>query len=281
MNLEQAIAATGMQPPARIVPGRWMRFPGIGKGKSNRAGWCRVITPTLAIFGDWSSNFTSTWRDEAHKDDANSARLLAQARAREAAFAAEQRARQAAAAQHARELVESCRTGTHCYLERKGFPQRRELIDAKKNLVIPMRDSRDYARIISAQLIAEDGDKKFLPGGRAKGAVFRIGAPAASRPVLCEGFATGLSIDAALKRLPGSHAVLVCFSAKNLERVAQDFRSAVVAADNDLTATGEEAAKRTGLKWTMPYEVGTDFNDLHRSMGLHVVVERMRELLRQ
>jgi putative DNA primase/helicase len=279
MNLEQAISAAGMTPPSRFVPGRWIRFPGIGKSKSNRAGWCRVITPTLAIFGDWSSNFSATWRDQAHRDDAETARLLAQARAREAAFAAEQRARQIAAAQHARELVESCRIGTHCYLERKGFPHRRELIDAKKNLVIPMRDSRDYSRIISAQLIAQNGDKKFLPGGRAKGAVFRIGVPDARRLVLCEGFATGLSIDAALKRLVSDGAVLVCFSAQNLERVAQDFRSAVIATDNDLTATGAESAKRTGLKWTMPYEVGTDFNDLHRNMGLHVVVERMRELL--
>ena len=142
-----------------------------------------------------------------------------------------------------------------------------------------MDEFKDYTQILSAQLIAENGDKKFLPGGRAKGAVFRLGMPKASRPVLCEGFATGLSIDAALKRLPGEHAVIVCFSAKNLELVAQDYRNAVVAGDNDMSATGEETAKRTGLKWTMPYEIGADWNDLHRNIGLHAVVERMRELL--
>jgi putative DNA primase/helicase len=279
MNLTQAIAAAGMTPPHRIAPGRWIRFPGIGKGKANRAGWCRVITPTLAIFGDWSSNFTATWKDEAHRDDETTRRLLIEARKREQEFQLLQRQRQREAAVQARNLIETCRSGTHCYLERKGFPHRRELIDEKKNLVIPMRDAKDYAQILSAQLIAENGEKKFLPGGRAKGAVFRIGAPHASRIVLCEGFATGLSIDAALKRLPGLHAVLVCFSAKNLELVAERFPRAVVAADNDRSATGEEAAKTTGLKWTMPYEIGTDFNDLHRNMGLHVVVERMRELL--
>jgi putative DNA primase/helicase len=278
MTLNDAIAAAGMTPPPRIVPGRWVRFPGAGKSKPNRAGWCRVITPTLAIFGDWSSNFTATWTDSTHRDDAESRRLLIDARRREQQFAREQRERQRKAAIEASTLIASCRSGTHCYLERKGFPQRRELIDEKKNLVIPMRDSRDYSRILSAQLIAEDGSKKFLPGGRAKGAVFRIGAPQ-GRIVLCEGFATGLSIDAALKRLPGEHAVIVCFSAKNLELVAKAYRSAVVAADNDHSATGEEAAKATGLRWTMPYEVGTDWNDLHANMGLHVVVERMRELL--
>lgn len=279
MNLAQAIAAAGMTPPPRIVPGRWLRFPGIGKGRSNRAGWCRVITPTLAIFGDWSSNFTSTWKDDTHRDDEESRRLLIEARRREQEFQRQQRQRQRETAIQARQLIASCRSGTHRYLERKGFPHRRELIDEKKNLVIPMRDAQDYAQILSAQLIAENGEKKFLPGGRAKGAVFRIGAPHASRIVLCEGFATGLSIDAALKRLPGLHAVLVCFSAQNLERIAEQFPRAVVAADNDKSATGEETAKRTGLKWTMPYEVGSDFNDLHVNMGLHVVVERMRELL--
>lgn len=279
MNLAQAISAAGMTPPRQIVPGRWVRFPGVGKGKANRAGWCRLITPTLAIFGDWSSNFTATWRDDTHRDDETTHRLLIEARKREQEFQRQQRQRQREAAVQARRLIETCRSGTHCYLERKGFPERRELIDERKNLVIPMRDSQDYAEILSAQMIAENGEKKFLPGGRARGAVFRIGAPHASRIVLCEGFATGLSIDAALKRLPGLHAVLVCFSAQNLVRVSQHFRSSVVAADNDASATGEEAAKETGLNWTMPYEVGTDFNDLHRNMGLHVVVERMRELL--
>lgn len=279
MTLTEAIAATGMTPPPSITPGRWIRFPGIGKGRENRAGWCRVITPTLAIFGDWSSNFTSTWKGDSHLDDETTRRLLAEARRREKQFAREQAERQRKTAAQARELISSCHVGTHCYLERKGFPDRRELIDENKNLVIPMRDSRDYTRVLSAQLIAENGEKKFLPGGRARGAVFRIGSPQASRPVLCEGFATGLSIDAALKRLPGTHAVIVCFSAKNMERVAQDLRSAVIAADNDLSATGEEAAVRTGLPWTMPYEVSSDFNDLHRNIGLHAVVERMRELL--
>jgi putative DNA primase/helicase len=97
--------------------------------------------------------------------------------------------------------------------------------------------------------------------------------------VLCEGYATGLTIHAAIARLPGPNAVIVCFSARNLETVAQWFPTAVVAADNDASATGEQSALRTGLKWTMPYEVGTDFNDVHVAMGLHVVTQRMRELL--
>jgi putative DNA primase/helicase len=295
MTLADAIAAAGMTPPHRIVPGRWIRFPGIGKGKSNRAGWCRLITPTLAIFGDWSSSFRATWRDDAHRDDEQTRRLLEEARRRERAFAAEQRRRQAQAADRAQQIIRACVQKTHPYLERKGFPHLKALVHVGEpivpegkeilghQLVVPMRDALDYERIVSAQLIDERGEKVFLPGGRAMGAVFCIGAmpSRAKRLVLCEGYATALSIDAALARLPGPNGVIACFSAENLVRVAEKFPRAVVAGDNDLSATGEEAAKRTGLPWTMPYEIGTDFNDLHRNMGLHVVVERMRELLQR
>jgi putative DNA primase/helicase len=280
VTLAQAIVAAGMTPPRQMTPGKWLRFPGMGKSRANRAGWCRIISPTLAIFGDWSTGLTETWRDESHRDDAHSAKLLAEARARQAALSAQDRAAQKAAAARAGEIIRKGMVGLHPYLIRKGFPALEGIITGGK-LVVPMRDAGEYTRVLSAQLIDEDGTKKFLPGGRAKGAIYRIGvAPErARRVVLCEGYATGLSLDAALQRLPGPHTVVVCFSARNLELIAERFPRAVVAADNDLSSTGEQSAKRTGLKWTMPYEVGADFNDLHLNLGLHVVVERMRELL--
>lgn len=276
MTLTEAIVAAGMTPPHTFTPGRWVRFPGLGKGKSNRAGWCRMITPTLAIFGDWSSGITVTWKDDAHRDDAQSLRLLKEARARERVFAAEQLKRQASTAFAAAQLIRRAVASTHPYLVRKGFPGLLGLV-ADGKLVIPVRDVDDYARVISAQLVDENGEKLFMTGGRTKLGIHRLGAKAARKVVLCEGYATGLSIDAALAKLPGPHAVIVCFSANNLERVATKFPGAFVCADNDKSATGENAAIRTGLKWTMPYEVGTDFNDLHVNMGLHVLVERLRE----
>jgi putative DNA primase/helicase len=277
VNLTQAIAAAGMTPPREIVPGRWLRFPGIGKGRSNRAGWCRVISPTLAIFGDWSTGLTETWRDDGHRDDERTRRLLAEARQRERVFAAEQLKRQREAADIAERYIDEAALSTHPYLARKGFPDLVGLVHSQK-LLVPVRDSNGH--VISAQLIAENGEKRFLPGGRTRGGIHRLGVLPfkARKTVLCEGYATGLSLDAALHRLPGPHAVIVCFSARNLELVAETFPHAVIAADNDRSATGEETAKRTGLKWTMPYEVASDFNDVHQNMGLHVVVERMREV---
>jgi putative DNA primase/helicase len=277
MTLIEAMSAMGLQPPHTITPGRWIRFPGMGKSKSNRAGWCRMISPTLAIFGDWSSGITSTWRDNNHRDDAESRRLLREARARERVFAAEQRKRQDQAAFGAVRLIQTATVGTHPYLAKKGFPTHEGLVSDGK-LVIPVRDVSDYSKVISAQLIDEHGEKRFLTGGRTKGGIHRFGSKSPRKVVLCEGYATGLTLNAAMAKLPGPHAVIVCFSANNLEHVAKNFPGACVAADHDVSATGENTAIRTGLRWTMPYECGTDFNDLHANLGLHVVVERMREL---
>lgn len=278
MTLEQAIAAAGMTPPQSIVPGRWVRFPGVGKSRSNRAGWCRMISPTLAIFGDWSSDLRVTWRHGSHRDDEESARRLAEARRHERAYALEQRQRQAGAAAQADRLLREATVAKHPYLERKGFADYFGLVQ-DGDLLIPMRDLTAYERVLGVQRIAGNGEKRFLPGSRTRGAIHRLGVePAqAARLWLCEGYATGLSIEAALKRLIGPHAVVVCFSAHNLEVVAEYCPTAIVCADNDESGTGEQAAKRTGHRWTMPPEVGTDFNDMHLRHGLGAVTAQLRE----
>lgn len=281
MNLNEAIAATGMTPPRSFTPGRWLRFPGIGKGRANRSGWCRVISPTLAIFGDWSSAFTEVWRDDAHRDDARSLQALRDAQDRERRFAADQRRKQASVAMDAQSMVSRAVAGKHPYLSRKGFPNLVGLTLEGK-LLVPVMDFERYPEVISAQLINEDGEKKFLTGGRAKGGVYRLGvAPSnARRVVLCEGYGTGLSLDAALRMLPGAHCVLVCFSARNLELVASLLPSsidALIAADNDKSRTGEESAKRTGRRWVMPPDAGKDWNDIHVTHGIRAVVQALRQ----
>jgi putative DNA primase/helicase len=231
----------------------------------------------MGIFGDWSSGISETWRDDSHLDDARSAKLLQEARERERRFAAQERARQMVVADEARKLVSAAVMSGHPYLERKGFKQRAALVREGK-LVIPVRDAINYSDIISVQLIDESGEKRFLTGGRTRGGIHRLGVEPrhARRIALCEGYATGLSIDAALQRLPAAHAVIVCFSARNLELVSQKFPGAFVCADNDESGVGEKAARATGLKWLMPSEIG-DFNDFHLKHGLHAVMEMLRE----
>lgn len=274
MTLRQAILALGMTPPESLSPGRWLRFPGIGKGRGNRAGWCRLITPTLAIYGDWSSGITATWRDAEHQDDGRSEQTLADMRRREREYRAREQRRQADAAKFARQLIAEAVPSTHPYLAAKGFPALSGLVHDGQ-LMVPVRDATDYRHVHSVQLIAPDGTKRFLPGGRARGAIYRIGTAHARRTVLCEGYATGLTLDAALARLTGAHAVIVCFSAGNLTAVATNFPDALVAADNDISGTGQRAAEATGLPWIMPASPG-DYNDLHQQHGLHAVVEAIR-----
>lgn len=282
MTLHDAIAAAGMTPPRNLPIGRFVRFPGAGKGRGNQAGWCRLITPTLAVYGDWSTGLSETWRDESHQDTEESRRLYREAQHRERQLRMQQRAKQQRVAAEASELVKRATVAKHPYLARKGFPEVMGLV-VDDFLIVPMRDAREYGQLLSVQQISPTGDKRFLTGGRAGGACFRIGATPreAKHIVLCEGYATGLSLHAALARLPGPSCVMVCFSANNLETVAQWFPQARVATDNDLSGTGERAAVATGLKWTMPYEVNSDFNDLHQSMGIYVLVDRMRELISQ
>jgi putative DNA primase/helicase len=272
LNIYQAIAAAGMTPPNTIIPGRWVRFPGIGKGKSNRAGWCRLIAPTMAIFGDWSTGVSEIWRDDAHRDDEASAKLLRDAQTRERKFAAEQRARQHEAAQKAQDLIDAAQTSTHPYLHRKGFGHVLGLVFGE-HLLIPVRDVYDY-NLISLQQINPDGEKRFLHGSRARGGIYRIGAR--GKTFLCEGYATGLSLFEAAKRLHKNPSIIVCFSAGNIETVASKFPQAVIAADHDASGVGERVARKTGLPWVMPKECGFDFNDLHRAEGLHAVVGVLR-----
>lgn len=276
MLLREAIAAAGMTPPSELVPGRWLRFPGIGKGRSNRSGWCRIITPTLAIFGDWSSNLSTVWRDETHQDTESARRALAEARRREREFAEAQRKRQRQVATEAAKLIEDSFLMKHPYLEAKGFPDVYGLVRGE-NLLVPMHDARWYKDVINVQQIAPDGTKRFLTGGRAGGAIHRLGARNARHTVLCEGYATGLSLREALDLLPGPSQVIVCFSALNLQRIAPLYPGAVVAADHDRSGTGEQAARATGLKWMMPSEFG-DFNDLHLREGIFAVVSALREV---
>lgn len=279
MTLFDTLVSAGMTPPSNITAGRWMRFPGCGKGKSNRAGWCKLITPTMAVYGDWSTGLTETWFDDNHKNDAESASLLSQAKERERRFDAQLRERQAKAAEYAGMLINEAMVSTHPYLARKGFPELEGLV-VRGKLLIPVRDSRRYGQILSVQEIDENGEKLFLPGGRTRGGIHRLGTPLerAKRIVLCEGYATGLSIEAALKRLTGTHATVVCFSARNLEVVAEGLPNAIVAADNDASRTGELSAIRTGLKWTMPGTTGADFNDMYLKCGVSAVMEAIREM---
>ena len=191
-----------------------------------------------------------------------------------------ERIRREKAAREAHDIVAACRFDHHPYLDRKGFKDEQALVASDGRLVVPMRDCRDYRRINSVQWIASDGEKKFLPGGAAKGSVFILGNGPESW--LCEGYATGLSVRAALASMYRPARVVVCFSAGNLQTVAglMSGRRFVVA-DNDASGAGALYAGRTGLPWVMPPDEGVDANDWHQRDGLRPLAQAMRKLATQ
>jgi len=274
MRLSEAIAAAGMTPPLEFLEGRWMRFPGIGKKRGNADGYCKLFSHGFAIYGDWASGFQAEWRDDSAvaRYDADARR-----RARESARATFEAQRRAS--DIAFELIASATVATHPYLAAKGFPDLAGLISSDGQLLVPVRAVEDYEQVLTVQKIAPDGTKRFLGGSRAKGGVHLLGSPKSGHTMLCEGYATGLTLHLAAKSLWPFHCVVIAFSAGNLVTVAPHFPGAIVCADNDLSGTGEKAARDTGLPWGMPPEVG-DFNDLYQRLGPVGGRAAVREIIR-
>jgi phage/plasmid primase-like uncharacterized protein len=101
----------------------------------------------------------------------------------------------------------------------------------KGALVIPARDIDGKLR--GLQFIDQHGTKRWMKGSRPSGAFYQI-SDLRNDIVICEGFATGATIHAAM-----GHGVIVAFSAGNLKAVAEAVRQKhaspriIVAADDD------------------------------------------------
>lgn len=169
----------------------------------------------------------------------------------------------------------------HPYLTAKGI-KGHGIRQHKDNLLIPLRDS---ARTLhNLQAITPEGRTQLLPNGRVKGCFHAInGKPDVL--LICESYATGASLHEAT----GS-AVAIAINADNLELVARDLRSRypevkiAIAANDDHQIDGnpgltnaKAAATAVGGVVVVP-DFGasrpvnaTDFNDLHKHLGLEAV----------
>lgn len=148
---------------------------------------------------------------------------------------------------------------SHPYLVSKGFPDATGYVwnDA---LLIPMRIDQ---KLVGLQMIHPDGKKHFLKGQITKGAEAIIDAKGAH--ILCEGFATALSVRRALKAVNTRYTVHVCFSAGNIKAMAQKYPECVIVADHD--PVGIKVAKESGRPYWVSPNSGEDFNDYELRVG--------------
>ncbi len=197
-------------------------------------------------------------------------------RAKEAARAKqERRGREDAAASRAVEMLMQATWATHPYLTAKGFPQQSGLVLDDK-LLVPMRHHLS-GDLQSVQMIDADGNKLFLPGGVASATVFRLGPPRTLSTWYCEGYATALSIQAALAHLYRQDQVVCVFMASNLPKVTN--RCGYVIADHDANGVGQKYAEQTDLPWWMPEHKGWDANDVMLNEGVKALATALRGVM--
>jgi putative DNA primase/helicase len=280
-NFRDAIRAAGLEPPDLIEPGTLHRFPGNGKRRSNRAGWCLLFHDGLGgCFGDWSSGLSETWQARRDKPYSRAERAAFAHRVEDAKKRAEValRERQADAAKRATAIWNAATPapGNHPYLLRKRIQPHGTRIH-KGALTLPVMDFA--GRLTSLQFIATDGGKLLLSGGRKRGCFIPVSGDLASpaRATICEGWATGCT----LAEDEPAALVLAAIDAGNLEAVALAARlrwpsvELVIAGDDDrLTPDNPGATKARAAavaacallalpQWPedAPQSL-TDFNDL-------------------
>lgn len=300
MNIDEAIQqacdAVGIMPTKVAKFGAWVTTDTMS-GKSGKGDGRIKVDGLKAIAWNWQTGARAAVWLAGERTEVE--RQAISREIQKAKIKREQAAKRAS--EISTKLLAIARPATHPYLAKKGFRDECALIvmvddviriggkylvpnkGGGKAVIVPARIGQ---MVHSAQLIWEDGAKKFIAGGRIGGTSHRL-----ARGVdtwLCEGLATGLSLRAALKSLNRRDSVLVCFSASNICAVAKSVSGrCFVVADNDKPmpqfsgrGTGEHYARMTGVPYIMPPTVGHDLNDMHQHEGIFAVQRMISEFLR-
>lgn len=225
----------------------------------------------------------------------------AEARVRHDVEASARQAAEAKAAERATSLWQRAKPAPfeHGYLQAKGIAAEGvRLLPAGRGmpetLLVPLFDAD--GRLWSVQRIYAEGgadgqpvtwSKRHLKDGRKRGCFLLLGTPGA-RVLVCEGYATGVSLYAC-----SGLAVAVAFDAGGLATVAGILRErwpsadVVVAADNDAFKEGNpgltaarRAADRAGVRVAFPIFQDhegrwKDWNDLHQRGGADEVRQQL------
>jgi phage/plasmid primase-like uncharacterized protein len=251
------------------------------------------------VYGRWGRVELTRWcsrqRGNMSREEAQSVAASIQAMMKR--MIDEERAGQEKARLKCRDLfATSPRAAAHPYLTKKGITASPATAISPFDpypgwLAIPLQDSE--GTIWSAQLIADDGTKRFLYQGRVKGCYHQFSDVNHGGPILiCEGYATGASLF-----MSTGWTVVCAMNCGNLEPVARSFRSRypdrtlLIAADNDQftpdnpgLTKGKTAARASKSLLAFPEfadealgDKPTDFNDLHRLAGLREVKRQVHQ----
>jgi putative DNA primase/helicase len=241
--------------------GVWKRFPTEDHPRSKN-GAVKFMGDVGFVQNHATSTVVSIWKPDSPITAKVKSTYLASIRNAED----EQRKKQHQAMQRAVGMLNGSGLSTHPYLEAKGFPDEQGNVlwqDGKPVLLIPMRVG---GNLVGLQQIDEDGGKKFLYGQRTNNAVFTFDNKGMN--VLCEGYATALSVRLAFKQMKQRYTLHVCFSAGNMAKVAAGLEAGLLIADNDASGTGQRVAEESGWKYWLSDRVGEDANDFHQRVGL-------------
>lgn len=227
-------------------------------------------------YGYWKDGTSLNWcsRSENKMSNAERSAFIARHQAMQIAREQEELARQAEAAEKAYYIWNSTSPANdeHPYLVRKGVKASEGMrIGRNGNLIIPAAVD---GKITTLQFIDDDGNKKFLSGGRKKSSWFVITGEG-DTVYIAEGYSTGRSVHEAT-----GCTVYIAWDSGNLYDVCNYVKKMhenqikIIAADDDFKNkknTGrqkaEQASEALNIKVVFPNGVN-DFNDMHREQGL-------------
>lgn len=267
-----------------ILDGEVHRFK--GPGDKNNDSWyigslvstSKEVIPTLTN-GNWRTGMKSTYRsnkiNELSSEDLKTLEEKQKEHAERAAKnLAERRALAQAEAKRLWAMASSDGVETHPYVVRKKIkPKRARVLDGA--LLIPSFD--EASNMWGLQRIYPDGGKFFLSGQKVKGTSHVLFGKSDEFVYLCEGYATGCTIN----ELTGV-TTFVAFDCGNLLAVADTIRAngypgkIIVCADNDCWKEGGNPGVEAGTAVLGQIEncqmlipafknkeaTPTDFNDL-------------------
>lgn len=292
-RFREAIIAEGFPDPRSVVADGAIHRFGIKK-----VCWYVGYTEgdfLAGAFGDWREHPTKhTWNNKGGNTSGPDWAFMRE-RMREAEA---QRKRKTKTAQaKAKRLWDTAGPvdPAHPYLINKGITEPKGIRQKSRALIVPVKDVKT-GEILSLQFINEDGEKRFLINGKIQGGSFQLEGDQDIPLMVCEGYATGLSIHKAT-----GASVIVTFNAGNLKPVADSIREkspgreVVVCADNDQFTNKPDGTpwnpgreKALSVAWTHNWRVAipqfsniegkpSDFNDLHLKSGIDAVRQQIQE----